>query len=102
MCQIKLVFLCFAKRPLCAAEPPFVSLVMHFLLACLGTEAQVRNLNSVASVTMKCLLFILRCNITILAKATLRMLLEIFEYMQVIGFSPAAISAWDAMTTVKK
>lgn len=30
------------------------------------------------------------------------MLLEIFGYMQVIGGSPASISAWDIMKTVKK
>lgn len=103
MCQIKQIKLCFAMRCLCAAEPPSISLVMLFLSAPLGTGAQVRNLSSVASVTMQCLLFILRCNLAVLTKATLRMLLEILGgYIQVIGVSPAGISAWDAMTAMKK
>lgn len=83
-------------------QGPSISLVMLFLLVHLGTGAQARNRRSFTSAAMKWLLFILRCNVTTLIKATLRMLLEIFGYMQVIGGSPASISAWDIMKTVKK
>lgn len=78
------------------------SRALPFRLVHLGTGVQVRNRRSFTSAAMKWLLFILRCNVMTLIKATLRMLLEIFGYMQVIGGSPASISAWDIMKTVKK
>lgn len=93
---------CFDAPAVRVRQGASLSLVMLFLSVHLGTGVQVRSLSSFTSAAMKRLLYILRYNVTILIKATLRMLLEIFGYMQVIGVSPASISAWDVMKTVKK